>query len=66
MRHSIMMKQYRHTQIGYFLLILYSTVVLFIGYLNIATDFNPFALAGLIIILIVLGLFASLTVAVDD
>ncbi len=61
-----MMKQYRHTQIGYFPLILYSGVVLFVGYLNIATDFNPFALASLIIILIVLGIFTRLTVAVDD
>jgi hypothetical protein len=60
------MKEYKHTQIGYLLLILYSAVLLFIGYLNIVTGFNPFALAGLIIMLIVLGLFATLTVAVDD
>ena len=61
-----MLKEYKHTQIGYLLLILYSVVILFIGYLNFVTDFNPFALAGLIILLIALGLFATLTVAVDD
>jgi hypothetical protein len=59
------MKEYKHTQIGYLLLILYSAVILFISYLSIATGFSPFALAGLIIILVALGLFATLTVAVD-
>ena len=61
-----MMKQYKHTQIGYFLLIVYSIAVLFVGYLNIMTNFNPFALASLIIILIALAIFARLTVTVDD
>ncbi len=60
------MKQYKHTQIGYLLLTLYSIVVLFVGYLNIMTDFHPFALTGLIIILIVLWIFTRLTVTVDD
>ncbi len=61
-----MMKQYKHTQIGYFLLIVYSIAVLFVGYLNIMTNFNPFALASLIIVLIALGIFTRLTVTVDD
>ncbi len=61
-----MMKQYKHTQIGYLLLIVYSTVLLFVGYLNILAGFNPFALIGLIIILIALGIFSRLTVIVDD
>ncbi len=60
------MKQYKHTQIGYFLLIVYSIAVLFVGYLNIMTNFNPFALASLIIVLIALGIFTRLTVTVDD
>jgi len=60
------MKRYKHTQIGYFLLISYSAVILFLGYLNILTDFNPIALVGLSIMLIVLGLFATLTVTVGD
>ena len=59
------MKQYKHTQIGYFLLILYSAVVLFFGYLNIKTDFYPLTLATLIIMLIVLGIFSRLTVVVN-
>ncbi len=60
------MKQYKHTLIGYFLLIVYSIAVLFVGYLNIMTNFNPFALASLIIVLIALGIFTRLTVTVDD
>ncbi len=60
------MKVYKHTQIGYLLLVLYSAVILFICYINIVTGFIPFALVGLIIMLIALGLFVTLTVAVDD
>ena len=60
------MKQYKHTQIGYFLLIVYSIAILFVGHLNIMTNFNPFALASLIIVLIALGIFTRLTVTVDD
>ena len=60
------MKQYEHTQIGYFLLSLYSAVVLFMGYLNIVTNFHPLTFAALIIMLIVLGIFSRLTVLVDD
>ena len=60
------MKQYKHTQIGYFLLIVYSIAVLFVGHLNIMTNFNPFALASLIIVLMALGIFTRLTVTVDD
>ena len=61
-----MMKRYSHTQIGYFTLILYSAVVLFVGCLNIVTGFNPFALVSLIIILTALGIFTRLTVVVND
>ena len=61
-----MTTQYEHTQIGYFLVTVYSIVVLFLGYLNIMTNFHPLTLIGLIIVLIVLGIFARLTVAVDD
>ena len=65
--HQIMMNQYRHTQIGYLLIILYGGVVAFIGYLNVLTGFNnPFALAALIVLLVVLKFFSRLTVTVDD
>lgn len=60
------MIQYKQTQIGYLLLTLYSVVVLFLGYLNIMTNFHPLTLIGLIIVLIVLGIFSRLTVTVDD
>lgn len=61
-----MITRYTHTQIGYFLLTVYSIVVLFLGYLCIMTNFHPLTLISLIIILILLGTFARLTVTVDD
>ena len=60
------MTQYKHTQIGYLLLTLYSVVVLFLGYFNVMTNFHPLTLIGLTIVLIVLGIFSRLTVTVDD
>lgn len=61
-----MMKQYKHTQVGYLLLIIYIVVILFIGYMNIVTGSNPTILIVLLIMLIVLVLFATLTVTVDE
>ena len=61
-----MMNVYKHTQVGTFLIISYSAVILFLGILYILTDFNPIALVGLTIMLVVLGLFATLTVQVGD
>ena len=57
---------YKHTQVGYFLIITYSLVILFLCVLNILTDFHPIPLIGLIIMVIVLGFFATLTVKVTD
>ncbi|MCJ7537912.1 MAG: hypothetical protein MUO57_20485, partial [Anaerolineales bacterium] len=61
-----MMNVYKHTQVGTFLIISYSAVILFLGILYILTDFNPIALVGLTIMLVILGLFATLTVQVGD
>ena len=61
-----MTTRYKHTQTGYLLITLYSIAILFLGYLNIMTNFHPLALIGLIIVLMVLGTFARLTVTVDD
>lgn len=61
------MSQYRHTQIGYLLIILYGGVVVLIGYFNVLKGFNnPFALVALIVLLAILKFFSSLTVTVDD
>ncbi len=59
-------EQYKHTQIGYLLLISYSVVALGIAFLNIAAAFHPLAVTLLIILLIVLGIFSRLTVTIDD
>lgn len=61
-----MATRYKHTQIGYFLVTVYSIVVLFLGYFNIMTNFHPLTLIGLIIVLVILGTFSRLTVTVDD
>jgi len=61
-----MAAQYKHTQIGYFLVTVYSIVVLFLGYFNIMTSFHPLTLIALIIVLVILGTFSRLTVTVDD
>ena len=59
-------EQYKHTQIGYLLLISYSAVALGTAFLNIAAAFHPLAVTLLIILLIVLGIFSRLTVTIDD
>ena len=61
-----MTTRYKHTQIGYLLLTLYSIVALVLGYFNIMANFHPLTLIVLIIILIALGTFGRLTVTVDD
>ncbi len=61
-----MTTRYKHTQIGYFLVTVYSIAVLFLGYFNIMTNFHPLTLIGLIIVLTVLGVFSRLTVAIND
>jgi hypothetical protein len=60
------MNDYKHTQIGYSLIISYIFVVLGIGYVNIVTDFAPGANFALIFIFLVIGIFATLTVDVDN
>ena len=60
-----MTTRYKHTQIGYFLVTVYSIVVLFLGYFNIMTSFHPLTFIALIIVLVILGIFSRLTVTVD-
>ena len=59
------MKEYKHTQVGYVHVILYSAVILFMGYLTVIGS-EPYALIGLIVMLVVLVFFATLTVKVGD
>ena len=58
------MREYKHTQVGYIHVIAYSAVVLFLACLNIFTEFKPFTLIPLIVMLILLTLFSTLTVRV--
>ena len=58
------MREYSHTQVGYIHVISYSAVILFLACLNIFTEFEPFTLIPLIVMLILLALFSTLTVRV--
>ena len=60
------MDKYKHTQIGYLLIIALGAGVLMAGYMAVRLHFNPGALALLIFLLVCLGVFAALTVEVDD
>ena len=58
------MREYKHTQVGYIHVIAYSAVILFFACINIFTGFKPFTLIPLIVMLILLALFSTLTVKV--
>ena len=58
--------EYQHTQIGYGLAAAYTAVLLLFAYLSLATNFNPFLLAGLVMMLIVLASLPVLTVTIGD
>lgn len=60
------MKSYKHTQIGYLLIVILSVVVLLIVKLTIDTNFNPGTVLLLAFMILCLGTFATLTVEVDD
>ena len=60
------MKEYKHTQIGYLLIIVLCAAIVMIGNLTVVTRFNPGAVLLLALMILCLGLFATLTVEVDD
>jgi hypothetical protein len=60
------MNTYKHTQIGYLLIVALGTAVVMIGNLAIATNFNPGALLLFVFMVLCLVIFATLTVEVDD
>jgi hypothetical protein len=57
---------YKHTQIGYVTLIVVGVSILFLIYLSLVTNFNWGSIIVLLILLICLVLFATLTVTVND
>ena len=58
--------EYQHTQIGYALAAAYTAVILLFAYLSLATDFNPFVLAGLVTMTFVLASLPVLTTTIGD
>ena len=59
------MKEYKHTQIGYLLIIALGAATLLIGYLSVRTT-NPGAILLLAFMLLCLSLFATLTVQINN
>jgi hypothetical protein len=66
MKKGEIMNKYKHTQIGYLLIGALGLGILVSGYLNVVTSFNPVILVVLFLLLVCLGIFASLTVEVND
>ena len=59
------MKEYKHTQIGYLLIVALGAAILLIGRLNVITRFNPGTILLLAFMILCLALFATLTVQVN-
>ena len=60
------MTKYKHTQIGYLLIIALGAATLLIGRLTVIARFNPGAILLLVLIILCLALFATMTVQVSD
>jgi hypothetical protein len=60
------MTTYKHTQIGYLLIVALGAAVVMIGNLAVATKFNPGTLLLLAFMILCLLAFATLTVQVND
>jgi hypothetical protein len=60
------MAEYKHTQVGFVTIIALSAAILFVLYLTVVTSFNPVTVAVLVVLLVCLGIFATLTVEVGD
>ncbi len=60
------MKNYVHTQIGYFLLATYAVLILIVGYLIRDAELSGLPQAGLILLVLALMTFVTLKVSVDE
>jgi hypothetical protein len=60
------MNTYKHTQIGYLLIVALGAAVVMIGNLAVVTEFSPGALLLLSFMILCLLAFATLTVQVND
>jgi hypothetical protein len=61
-----MMKEYKHTQIGYPLILSYLVVLAVVVTINIRSEFAIGAVIALIFIILVISTFATMTVCVDQ
>ena len=61
-----MNRHYMHTQIGYLLIIIYSFVLAVVTYQVLISGFDLIAAWVLVLMVIVMALFATLTVEIDE
>lgn len=61
-----MTNAYKHTQIGYTLIVAYCIVILLLGMLASVADFRRIVVIGLLVMLLALSTFATLTITVND
>ena len=60
------MKSYKHTQVGYLLIVVFSVTLILIGTLVFRTNFTPGLIFVFAFMVLCLATFATLTVEVDD
>ncbi|MCK5176531.1 MAG: hypothetical protein KAQ92_02285, partial [Candidatus Aenigmarchaeota archaeon] len=57
---------YKHTQIGYFIIYVFSAIVIIFGSILTKTDFSSIILGTIVFILFFLASFGSLKVMIDE
>ena len=60
------MARYHHVQIGYLLITIYGALCLFMALVMFATGLGPFYMYIMLVFGVLMAIFATLTVAVDD
>lgn len=61
-----MIERYKHTQVGYLVIIAMAAVMVLIGFILANTGTNWIAIGGLVVIAVALVLFSSLTVVIRE
>lgn len=60
-----MIERYKHTQVGYLIITIFSIAILFLAFLIIIYEFNWIVFAVLIVLALCMLLFAKMTVIID-
>ena len=57
---------YKHTQIGYLIIVITTLLILYFGFIFIMASFNMLILAVMILIIFILSSFSLLTIMIDE